>query len=254
VRVLIVDDEPIVRRPARGVADGLGLPGRLGLERRAGVGSLQQADPPALAILDWTMPGMDGLELCTKVRAMGREPKPYLIFVTAKARTQDIVTGLGAGADDYIVKPFEREEAPRAGAGRVPMLALQAAVAEPVRELEEALTRVKQLQGLLPICSYCKKVRGRPKLLAAGRDLHRGALRRPVHARDLSGVPREVRRARAGAAASDPGRRADRNPAVITRRAAGRPRPFRSAGSTPRTHSRSASTTTPATWGSAPCG
>jgi len=53
---------------------------------------------------------MDGLELCTKVRAMGREPKPYLIFVTAKARTQDIVTGLGAGADDYIVKPFEREE------------------------------------------------------------------------------------------------------------------------------------------------
>src|SRR5207249_3804785 len=111
------------------------------------------------AILDWTMPGMDGLELCTRNRALGREPKPYLIFVTPKARTQDIVTGPGAGADDDIVKPIEREglrERMRVGFRR---LALQAALADRVHELEEALTRVKQLQGLLPICSYCKKVR-----------------------------------------------------------------------------------------------
>jgi response regulator RpfG family c-di-GMP phosphodiesterase len=90
---------------------------------------------------------------------MGREPKPYLIFVTAKARTQDIVTGLGAGADDYIVKPFEREELRARVQVGFRMLELQAALADRVRELEEALTRVKQLQGLLPICSYCKKVR-----------------------------------------------------------------------------------------------
>src|SRR5438093_1257792 len=119
----------------------------------------QQDDPPSLAILDWTMPGMDGLELCTRVRTMGREPKPYLIFVTAKARTQDIVTGLGAGADDYIVKPFEREELHARVQVGFRMLELQAALADRVRELEEALTRVKQLQGLLPICSSCKKVR-----------------------------------------------------------------------------------------------
>src|SRR5207245_7009714 len=59
---------------------------------------------PSLAILDWTMPGMDGLELCRRVRGLPKPIKPYLIFVTARARTQDIVTGLTAGADDYIVK------------------------------------------------------------------------------------------------------------------------------------------------------
>src|SRR5438105_4818844 len=68
-------------------------------------------------------------------------------------------SGLGAGADDYIVKPFEREELRARVQVGFRMLALQAALADRVRELEEALTRVKQLQGLLPICSYCKKVR-----------------------------------------------------------------------------------------------
>src|SRR5256712_2993945 len=116
------------------------------------------------------MPGMDGLELCTRIRSMGREPKPYLIFVTAKARTQDIVTGLGAGADDYIVKPFEREELRARVQVGFRMLELQAALADRVRELEEALTRVKQLQGLLPICSYCKKVDRKSTRLNSSHD------------------------------------------------------------------------------------
>src|SRR3989440_12800541 len=105
------------------------------------------------------MPGMDGLELCTRIRSMGREPKPYLIFVTARARPQDIVTGLTAGADDYIVKPFQREELRARVRVGERLLELQAILADRVKELEDALARVKLLQGLLPICSYCKKVR-----------------------------------------------------------------------------------------------
>ena len=159
MRVLIVDDEPIVRRLHEASLTGWGYQVVSASSGEQAWEFLQQPDPPALAILDWTMPGMDGLELCTRIRAMGRDPKPYLIFVTAKARTQDIVTGLGAGADDYIVKPFEREELRARVQVGFRMLALQAALADRVRELEDALTRVKQLQGLLPICSYCKKVR-----------------------------------------------------------------------------------------------
>ena len=79
--------------------------------------------------------------------------------MTAKVRTRDIVTGLEAGADDYIVKPFNREELRARVRVGVRMLELQAILADRVRELEDALVRVKQLQGLLPICSYCKKVR-----------------------------------------------------------------------------------------------
>ena len=159
MRVLIVDDEPIVRRLHEASLTGWGyqVVSASGGEQAWEI--FQSDDPPELAILDWTMPGMDGLELCTRIRALAREPKPYLIFVTAKARTQDIVTGLGAGADDYIVKPFEREELHARVQVGFRMLALQATLADRVRELEEALTRVKQLQGLLPICSYCKKIR-----------------------------------------------------------------------------------------------
>ena len=159
MRVLVVDDEPIVRRLLETslVSWGYEVISAAGGEEAWGV--LQREDAPSLAILDWTMPGMDGLELCTKVRALPKPTKPYLIFVTAKARTQDIVRGLEAGGDDYIVKPFNRDELRARVRVGVRMLELQAILADRVRELEDALARVKQLQGLLPICSYCKKVR-----------------------------------------------------------------------------------------------
>jgi CheY-like chemotaxis protein len=159
LRVLIVDDEPIVRRLHETSLTGWGYEVVSASGGEQAWEMFQHPGAPSLAILDWTMPGMDGLELCTRIRGLGREPKPYLIFVTAKARTQDIVAGLSAGADDYIVKPFEREELRARVQVGFRMLELQAALADRVREVEEALARVKQLQGLLPICSYCKKVR-----------------------------------------------------------------------------------------------
>ena len=149
---------------------------------------------------------------------MGREPKPYLIFVTAKARTQDIVTGLGAGADDYIVKPFEREELHARVQVGFRMLELQAALAERVRELEDALTRVKQLQGLLPICSYCKKVRDDQNYWQQVETYIEGHSDAQFTPRHLSRLPAEVRRARARPAAQDP--RGSRPRAVIALRRA----------------------------------
>ena len=71
---------------------------------------LQRPDAPSLAVLDWQMPGMDGLEICQKVRGKGGSMLPYIIFVTARDRPDDISTGLRAGADDYITKPFEENE------------------------------------------------------------------------------------------------------------------------------------------------
>jgi len=71
-----------------------------------------------------------------------------------------VVRGIGAGANDYLTKPFHREELRvRVGVG-AQMLALQKALAQRVEELEEALSQVNHLQGMLPICSYCKKIRG----------------------------------------------------------------------------------------------
>jgi two-component system cell cycle response regulator len=66
--------------------------------------------PPGLAILDWQMPGIDGLELCRRIRQVAREPYVYVILLTAKNRSEDIVAGLEAGADDYMAKPFDAHE------------------------------------------------------------------------------------------------------------------------------------------------
>jgi response regulator RpfG family c-di-GMP phosphodiesterase len=83
----------------------------------------------------------------------------YIILLTAKATKENIVEGLIAGADDYLMKPFHDEELRARLQTGVRITKLQYDLAARVVQLEEALARVKQLQGLLPICSYCKKIR-----------------------------------------------------------------------------------------------
>jgi DNA-binding response OmpR family regulator len=120
---------------------------------------LSQPDAPSLAVLDWMMPGMDGAEVCRRARSLGADRLLYIILLTAKGRKEDIVQGLTAGADDYVIKPFDRSELKaRINVGER-ILRLQAELAARVKELELALANVKLLQGLLPICCYCKKIR-----------------------------------------------------------------------------------------------
>jgi DNA-binding response OmpR family regulator len=69
--------------------------------------ALQQSDAPRLVILDWMMPGIDGLEVLQLVRAMPTACPPYIIMLTARGGDVDIVAGLKAGADDYLTKPVE---------------------------------------------------------------------------------------------------------------------------------------------------
>ena len=71
---------------------------------------LQQANAPQMAILDWMMPGMDGVELCRRIRSQEHGPYRYLLLLTAKYEKQDVVAGLDAGADDYLTKPFDVDE------------------------------------------------------------------------------------------------------------------------------------------------
>src|SRR4051794_28851104 len=71
---------------------------------------LQEKNAPRIAILDRIMPGMEGLELCRRVRALGKEDPTYIILLTIKGSKEDIIAGLEGGADDYISKPFDREE------------------------------------------------------------------------------------------------------------------------------------------------
>jgi DNA-binding response OmpR family regulator len=116
-------------------------------------------DAPRLAILDWMMPGLDGVELIRRIRRQKARDPVYLILLTALAQSSAVVTGLDAGADDYVAKPFKPSELrARIRVGQR-VLELQSSLAKRVDELEEALSHVKALQGIIPICSYCHKIR-----------------------------------------------------------------------------------------------
>ena len=121
--------------------------------------AIQEDNGPQLAILDWMMPEMDGVELCQRIRADSRLKGTYIVMLTARDSSADLVEGLESGADDYATKPVVRKELQaRIEVGKR-VLQLQSELANRVKELEESIAREKHLQGLLPICSYCKKVR-----------------------------------------------------------------------------------------------
>ena len=121
--------------------------------------ALVAEDAPQLAVLDWLMPQMDGIEVCRRVRLHPEMASTYMILLTSRDHIQDILAGFEAGADDYLVKPCDPEELrARVRVGRR-VVELQSALAAHVVQLEKALASVRQLQGLLPICSYCKRIR-----------------------------------------------------------------------------------------------
>jgi DNA-binding response OmpR family regulator len=70
--------------------------------------ALRKPDAPTLVILDWMMPGMDGLEICRRMREVDRQL--YVILLTARGSKENLIEGLTAGADDYLVKPFDKDE------------------------------------------------------------------------------------------------------------------------------------------------
>lgn len=158
MRILIAEDDPVSRRVLEATLLKWGHEVIVACDGHQAWETLQN-ESPAIAILDWMMPGIDGIEVCRRTRALNNPTLCYIILLTAKSNKGDVVEGLAAGADDYVTKPFDRDELrARINVG-LRVGELQRNLAERISDLETALARVKQLQGLLPICSYCKKVR-----------------------------------------------------------------------------------------------
>ena len=114
---------------------------------------------PDLILLDVMMPDMDGYEICRRIKSdISRKDIP-VIFLTAKTETEDIVTGFTAGGVDYILKPFHPEVLTARVRTHVELYRGKKEREKLLSELEHALGMVKQLSGILPICSFCKKIR-----------------------------------------------------------------------------------------------
>ncbi len=108
--VLVAEDNPVFQSMLRSMLTKWGYDVRIapnGLEAWEG---MQAADAPRLAVLDWMMPYMDGVEVCRRIRGAAREPYVYVLLLTARTESQDLVEGMEAGADDYLTKPFNAQE------------------------------------------------------------------------------------------------------------------------------------------------
>lgn len=159
MRVLVAEDDPVSARGLHGLMRSWGYEVVPAADGRAALAMLAAIDAPKLALLDWMMPGLSGPEVCRAVRGWPRGDAAYLILLTSRNSRVDIIAGLDAGANDYLVKPFDPGELrARLHAGKR-IIELQRGLAEKVTELETALSKVRRLTGLLPICSYCKAIR-----------------------------------------------------------------------------------------------
>jgi phosphoserine phosphatase RsbU/P len=159
MRVLVAEDDPVSARGLHGLMRSWGYDVVPAADGQAALAVLAAIDAPKLALLDWMMPGLAGPEICRAVRGWHGGDAAYLILLTSRNSRIDIIAGLDAGANDYLVKPFDPGELrARLHAGKR-IIELQRGLAEKVTELETALSKVRRLTGLLPICAYCKAIR-----------------------------------------------------------------------------------------------
>jgi phosphoserine phosphatase RsbU/P len=143
MKVLVVDDDPVSRLLLATILRRLGHETTLAEHGRQGW-ALFESEGPAVVIMDWMMPYVDGLELSRMIREAHRPQYPYLILLTVLGGKGAYLEGMKAGVDDFITKPFDPDE-----------LAARLHVAERILGLR---AHVEHLEGLLPICMYCKKV------------------------------------------------------------------------------------------------
>jgi sigma-B regulation protein RsbU (phosphoserine phosphatase) len=160
MRILIAEDDRATARMLSSLIASWGFEVATVGDGRSALEAFDREAGPQLVLLDWMLPAIDGLEICRRIRASDQgAPTPYIILLTSRNGPTDLVAGLDAGADEYLVKPIDPDELrARLNAG-ARIISLQQVLEHKIRELEAALRNNRMLTGLLPICAYCKSIR-----------------------------------------------------------------------------------------------
>ncbi len=170
--ILIVDDELINLKVLMSMLDEQGYQVRPAINGQVALTAVQKT-PPDLILLDIIMPGMDGYELCRRLKANEQSHDIPIIFISGRGETEDKVKAFTIGGVDYITKPFQVEEVLARINTHLTIRNLQEQLQEKNSQLEEkneqlqeknsqlqqALNNIKTLKGLIPICANCKKIR-----------------------------------------------------------------------------------------------
>ena len=133
MRILLADDDEVSRHILKAALSRWGFDVVTAVDGEQAWQILEGADTPRLAILDWMMPGMDGVDVCRKVREQLTGPYIYMLLLTSKREKEDIVSGMAAGADDYVSKPFDPQE-----------LRMRLKAGERIIDLQEKLLQAQQ--------------------------------------------------------------------------------------------------------------
>jgi DNA-binding response OmpR family regulator len=149
VPIIIAEDDPVSREIISAAVSKWGFRSIVTQDGHEAMAAIRAEQGPVVAILDWMMPGMDGLEVCRRVRESGKPA--HIILLTARAAKESLVEGLESGADDYLVKPFDKNELlARINVGRR-ILGLETSLANRVKELESALSEIHDLKLQVPL-------------------------------------------------------------------------------------------------------
>jgi phosphoserine phosphatase RsbU/P len=149
VPIIIAEDDPVSRELISTVVREWGFRTIVTRDGHEAMEAIRAQEGAAIAILDWMMPGMDGLQVCQRARA--REKMIYIILLSARGGTENLVEGLECGADDYLVKPFDKNELLARLKVGVRVLDLQTSLANRVKELELASFEIRELRLQMPL-------------------------------------------------------------------------------------------------------
>ena len=158
MRILVAEDDPVSRKLLVAWLQRWGHEVLAASDGAVAYRLLKENPDIPLVVIDWMMPEMDGVTLCRSIRTEIGE-LIYVILLTAMSDKSHVAAGLEAGADDYMTKPFDSGELRARIQVGERTVNLKRALAEKITELESALSHVKQLQGILPICMHCKRIR-----------------------------------------------------------------------------------------------
>jgi DNA-binding response OmpR family regulator len=148
-RILVAEDDPVSRQLISTRLAKWGYDATITDDGAEAMMVLRGRNAPSLAILDWTMPGMDGLEICRRLREVDKVV--YIILLTARGSKENIIEGLRAGADDYLVKPFHSEELQARILVGLRVMKLQETLVDRVKALEAAASEIESLRLQIPL-------------------------------------------------------------------------------------------------------
>ncbi len=161
MKILIAEDEYTTRLMIQVCLERWGYQVESAADGKAAWELLDQPDGPEIALLDWEMPEIDGVELCRRIKSLPRDNPIHVIMVTARDSRSDILQGFDAGADDYITKPFNDDELRARIRVGERIVRIQASLAQTLHELKQALDLVESLQEeTIAVCNVCQMIEG----------------------------------------------------------------------------------------------